>query len=305
MNTISKAWLQGLIGMLIFSATLPATRAGLQSFDPQFLTWARAAIAGVLAIMALLVFKSKLPQKQDAWPLLAVIIGTVIGFPLLTGLALQYITSARALVFIGMLPMMTALFGVLRAGERPNKVFWLFSITGAVLVVSFALTQQQSGSLTGDLLMLCAVAICGLGYAEGANLTKRFGGWQTVCWALALCWPLSMLLAWVHQPESWAGVTTPAWLGLAYVSLFSMLIGFVFWYRGLAQGGIASVGQLQLVQPFFGMLLASLLLHETITISMVLVALAVVICVAGAKWAASPMREPTLPDKGVCVSTRQ
>ncbi len=290
MTSHSKAWLQGFIGVLIFSATLPATRVALQSLDPLFLTWARAAIAGALAIAALIVFKAKLPEKRDIAPLTAVIAGTVVGFPLFTSLALQHISSARALVFVGMLPMMTALFGVMRGGERPGKSFWLFSATGCALVVGYALSQHQARSAIGEWLMLCAIVICGLGYAEGARLTRRLGGWQTISWALAVCWPLSASLAWWHRPDAWSDVTAGAWTGLAYVSVFSMLVGFVFWYRGLAQGGIALVGQLQLLQPFMGMALASLLLGETVTLSMVLVALGVVICVAGAKWTAGPPR---------------
>lgn len=288
MTSHSKAWLQGFIGILIFSATLPCTRIALQSLDPWFITWARACIAGVLAIAALIAFKAKRPEKRDILPLTTVVAGTVIGFPLFTSLALQYISSARALVFIGMLPMMTALFGMMRGGERPGRGFWFFSATGCALVVGYALSQQQTGSVIGELLMLCAIVVCGLGYAEGARLTRRLGGWQTTSWALAVCWPLSAPLTWLHSPDSWTDVTVSAWMGLAYVSVFSMLVGFVFWYRGLAQGGIALIGQLQLLQPFMGMALASWLLGEVVTGSMVLTALAVVICVAGAKWTARP-----------------
>ncbi|AFK64321.1 hypothetical protein TKWG_23650 [Advenella kashmirensis WT001] len=150
-------------------------------------------------------------------------------------------------------------------------------------MAGFALSQGLSASLTGDLLMLAAVLVCGLGYAEGAALSRNLGGWQVICWALLLSLPAMLVLSLLTMPDSFAGIGAPAWAGLAYVSLFSMLIGFVFWYRGLAQGGIAAVGQLQLLQPFFGLALAATLLHEPVSMLMVGVTVAVIACVAGSK----------------------
>ncbi len=192
-------------------------------------------------------------------------------------------TSARSIIFIGLLPLATALFGVLRGGERPRPAFWLFSVTGAAMVAGFALLHGAPGSLRGDLLMLGAILLCGLGYAEGAALSRRLGGWQVICWALLLSLPVMALLALSTLPMDWRGVGTPAWLGFGYVSVFSMLIGFIFWYRGLALGGIAQVGQLQLLQPFFSLLLAALVLGEPVAWSMVATTALVVLCVAGAK----------------------
>jgi drug/metabolite transporter (DMT)-like permease len=216
-------------------------------------------------------------------PLALVAVGVVVGFPLLTALALRHITAAHSIVFVGLLPLCTAAFGVLRGGECPKAAFWLFSVLGAALVSGFALTQNDAASLTGDLLMVGAILLCGLGYAEGALLSRRLGGWQVICWALLLSLPAMAALALATWPADLAAVSWPAWLGLGYVSAFSMLIGFVFWYRGLALGGIASVGQLQLLQPFFGLALAGVLLGEDVAWSMVAVTVLVIACVAGAK----------------------
>jgi drug/metabolite transporter (DMT)-like permease len=330
-------WLNGFLGVLIFSGSLPATRAAVMDFDPVFLTVARATIAALLGIALLLAAREKLPERGDVPSLVVVAIGVVIGYPLLTALALQHITSAHSIVFVGLLPLATAIFGVLRGGERPRAAFWLFSCVGSALVVGYAVGQGlprdslrvalpfghvPSGLSasptegyapeweripegipretercapeaercpegipreTGDMLMLAAIVICGLGYAEGAKLSRKLGGWQVICWALALSLPLMLALFVMLAPPSFGNVGMPAWLGLAYVSLFSMLIGFVFWYRGLAQGGIAAVGQLQLLQPFLGLALAATLLGEQVSIGMLAVTLAVVACVVGAK----------------------
>lgn len=283
MQKIGSGWINGFIGVAIFAGSLPATRVAVGDFDPLFLTAARACIAAVPGLMLLLLLRQRRPQVADLPALVITAMGVVVGFPLLTALALQHVTSAHSLVFLGLLPICTAIFAVLRGGERPSAPFWLFSLLGSACVVGWAVMGGVQASLKGDLLMLAAIVVCGLGYAEGASLSRRLGGWQVISWALALSLPLMLPLAAWTWPASFGHVSLPAWVGLAYVSLFSMLIGFVFWYRGLAQGGIAAVGQLQLLQPFMGLALAGLLLGETVSWSMLVVTLAAVTCVAGAK----------------------
>lgn len=283
MQSAHRGWGSGLTGVIIFSGSLPATRVAVEGFAPLFLTSARAVIAAGLGCGALMIWRQVRPRRGDLGSLAIVALGVVVGFPLLTALALQHIPSARSIIFIGLLPLATALFGVLRGGERPCPAFWLFSGAGSAIVGLYAWAHGAPGSLTGDLLMLAAVVICGLGYAEGATLSRRLGGWQVICWALVLAAPVMAALTVVTWPQDWAGVTLPVWLGLGYVSVFSMLIGFVFWNRGLALGGIAGVGQLQLLQPFFGLALAGVVLGEPVAGSMIAVALLVIACVAGAK----------------------
>jgi drug/metabolite transporter (DMT)-like permease len=283
MDRSTSGWINGLIGVVIFSGSLPATRIAVQAFDPVFLTVVRAVIAGVLGLSLLLAFREPRPQRQDLLSLIIVAIGVLVGFPLLTALALQHTTSAHSIVFIGLLPLSTALFGVLRGGERPKPAFWIFSVLGSLLVAGFAAAQGMTASPVGDAFMLAAIVVCGLGYAEGAKLSRTLGGWQVISWALVISLPLMGILTALYWPPTLSNITAPAWLSLAYVSLFSMLIGFVFWYRGLAQGGIAAVSQLQLLQPFFGLALAWTLLREPVTPAMLLVTVAVIACVAGAR----------------------
>ncbi len=279
----SAGWISGFAGVLIFSGSLPATRLAVLQFDPVFLTVARAAIAGVLALCLLLLSSERRPARQDLLSLAVVSLGVVIGFPLLTALALRQVSSAHSVVFIGLLPLSTAIFGVLRGGERPKPAFWLFSVLGSLMVTGFALVRDSRAAPMGDILMLAAIVVCGLGYAEGARLSRRLGGWQVISWALVLALPATLTAALVVMPATFTGIGAKAWLGLGYVSVFSMLIGFIFWYRGLALGGIATVGQLQLLQPFFGLALAATLLHEPVTPAMLAVTVAVILCVVGAR----------------------
>jgi drug/metabolite transporter (DMT)-like permease len=278
-----KGWLNGFIGVLIFSGSLPATRVADAGFSPLFLTGARACIAGVLGLGLLLLFQEKRPGRGEILPLLIVAAGVVVGFPLLTALALRHLTASHSIMYIGLLPLSTAMYAVLRGGERPHPGFWLFSALGSLLIAGYALARGAGSVSVGDGMMLGAIVICGLAYAEGARLSRTLGGWQVVSWALVLSLPLMAGLVVVSWPGSWGQVPGSAWVGLGYVSVFSMLVGFLFWYRGLAQGGIAIVGQLQLLQPGFGLILAGTLLHETIGWPLIMVMGAVAACVAAAK----------------------
>lgn len=282
-GNVSQGWLNGIIGVVLFSGSLPATRIAVLEVDPIFLTVARACVAGILALISLLLFKEKRPAKKQIIPLLVVVLGVVVGFPLLSALALKHITSAHSIVFIGILPLATAVFGIIRGNERPKFIFWVFSLLGTFLVIGYSVAQGLKVSPIGDNLMLGAVILCGLGYAEGAKLTKTLGGWQVISWALVFSLPVMLPLTFVYRPTTFESISFATWASLAYVSLFSMFVAFIFWYKALAQGGTATIGQLQLLQPFLGLALAACLLHEKVSIGMLAVTLGVMLCVAGTK----------------------
>lgn len=279
----SNGWMNGLIGVLLFSGSMPATKVAVLSLDPIFVTLVRALIAAVLASLFLFYNKATWPTKSESQSLLLVSAGAVIGFPLLSSLALQHMTAARSLVFVGTLPLSTAIFAVLRGKEKPKPLFWLFAFLGSALVVGFAYAQHATSSLTGDLLMLAAIVLCGLAYAEGAVLTKTMGGSQVISWAIIFALPILIPTFFFFIPSSIETIQLETWVSLLYLGTMSMFTGFIFWYKGLAQGGIATVGQLQLLQPFFGLALAAFFLQEFISMGMLTVTLGVVGCVAASK----------------------
>ena len=278
-----SGWINGLLGVIIFSGSLPATKLAVREFPPFFLTFSRASIAGLVGLIILLCVRDTIPKKQQLFSLLIVASGGVIGFPLLTAIALQSVTAAHSIVFLGLLPLVTAIFAVYRGGESPPRIFWLFSILGSGLVAGYAMSTATASATSGDLLMVAAILLCGMGYAEGARLAKSLGGWQVISWALVLSLPVMLYATYLTQPRTLAGIHLSSWLSLGYVSLFSMLIGFIFWYKGLALGGTAAVGQLQLVQPLLGLALSALVLGEPLNPMMVGVTLLVILCVYGAK----------------------
>jgi drug/metabolite transporter (DMT)-like permease len=277
----------GFLGVLIFSLTLPATRIAITGFDPVFVGLGRAIVAAGLSLILLLVTRQKMPPARFLPNFAIVAGGVVIGFPLLSAIAMRDKAAAHGAVITGILPLATALCGVWRAGERPSPQFWLFACLGSALVVSFALLAGGGAMQWADLAMFGAVGAAALGYAEGAVLSRTFGSWQVICWSLLLSAPLLLPIVWQHAPANLFAVALKPMLGFLYVSVFSMFLGFFAWYRGLALGGIARVGQLQLIQPFFTIFGSVLLLGERLTIDTIGFAIAVIICVALGKRTAA------------------
>lgn len=282
----TRGMLLGLAGVAIFSLTLPFTRMAVAGFDPLFLTLGRALGAAVLAAFWLVRERAPLPAR-GALPGLAVVAGgCVVGFPLLSSIAMRTLPASHGAVLVGVLPLCTALYAALRGDERPSRGFWLLALLGAVLVVAFALSQGGGRFHMADLLMFGAVAAAAAGYAEGGRLARGMGGLHVIGWALLLAAPpLAVLLvaAMLHDPGQAARLASAgpgAWIGFGYVTVFSMFIGFVFWYRGLALGGVARVGQVQLLQPFLTLVGAALLLGEPLRLAHCLFALAVIGVVA-------------------------
>ena len=274
--------LLGLIGVVIFGLTLPATRASLNGLDPYLIGLGRGVVAGVAAALILLVARQKWPGKKTWKPLVIASAGVVLGFPILATLAMQYVPASHGGIVLAVLPLATAVAGVISAGERPSMGFWLCSIAGTAAVLIFALIEGagSTGVQTADLLLAAAVIAAAIGYAEGGVLARTMGGWQVICWALVIAAPILLVaLIVIGTPINWNAPAT-AWTGFIYLALFSQLIGFFAWYQGMAIGGVARVGQLQLLQTFVTLGAAALLLGEKITWFEISFALLVVAIVA-------------------------
>jgi drug/metabolite transporter (DMT)-like permease len=298
----SAALFWGAVGVVSFSFTLPATRLAVAELDGTVVGLGRAIVAGLFAAVLLAVTRQPIPPCRY-WPRLALVtLGVVLGFPLFSALALTVIPASHGAVIIGLLPAATAVMAVLRAGERPSIAFWVASLVGLAAVLAFAAAQGAGRPQPADLLILIAVALGALGYAEGGALARELGGWQVICWALLLALPV------VGPPVAWRIIETglsagaPAWIGFVYVSIVSMFLGFFAWYRGLALGGIARIGQLQLAQPVLTLLWSALLLGEALSWATLLAAGAVLASVVLtqrtriAAQAASPGSKPGQQD---------
>jgi drug/metabolite transporter (DMT)-like permease len=282
----TRGMLLGLAGVAIFSLTLPFTRMAVADLSSVFVAMGRAVVAALLSAGWLLWKGAVRPTRAQIPPLLMVAAGCVIGFPLLTSIAMRTLPASHGAVLVGVLPLATALISALRGHERPSMGFWSMALLGSALVAGFALRQSGGSLHLADLAIFAAVLCAGAGYAEGGRLSQDMGGEQVIAWGLVLSLPVVLPIAawqaWSDAPAL-AAAGLKAWGGFAYTCVFSMFIGFFFWYRGMALGGVARVGQVQLVQPFLTLLGAALLLGEPLQSEHILFALAVIAVVSAGK----------------------
>lgn len=276
---------QAALGVIAFSLTFPATAWGLEGIGPWSLVALRCALSAVIAGGCLLALRVPLPPRAH-WSGLAVVGGgVVVGFPLLTSLALQTSSTAHAAVVVGLLPLTTAVFSALRTGIRPSRTFWAAAIAGAVAVAGFTVQQSGGALSTADLYLFGALVVCAAGYTEGGRLARHMPGWQVIGWALVLCLPLNVVWAVIalrHEPFQ---LTWHSTAGLLYLAIGSQFLGLLVWYRGMAAIGIPKASQLQLAQPLLTLVWSLFLLGETLTPAAPLTAVAVLVCIAATQRA--------------------
>jgi len=252
----------GLIGVIIFALTLPASKLAVEVFHPAFVSFGRALIAGIAGLIYILFNKAPIPEFDVIKRISFIVFGIVVGFPFLMTLAMAKGSSSHGGIILGFMPLLTTIVGVIKFRERPSKGFWFASILGTSFVLIYALIQG-SGSLSYmDFLLLSATIFSAIGYAEGAELSRKMSPKLVISWAVVLALPLNALVTYYFFESDYLKVGAMYWEALLFLGLFSMYIGFFFWYEGLSMGGISRVSQVQLLQPFITLLCANVLLSE-------------------------------------------
>ncbi len=274
-SAIRSGTLLAALGVLVFSFSLPATKLAVADLDPWTVAFGRAVVAAALGAIVLRITRAPLPSRSQTRRLLIVAGGVVVGFPLMTTLALQTSAAAHGAVVVALLPAATAAFAVLRGGERPGLLFWIAGLGGLAVVLSFSLARTGGALTLADAELLLAIAACALGYAEGGVLARELGGARTICWALVLFAPISAAITAVALTQTGFHAGPDALLGFAYVSTMSMFLGFFAWYAGLARLGVARASQLQLAQPLLTLGWSALVLGEHVGPGTLLAAVAV------------------------------
>jgi drug/metabolite transporter (DMT)-like permease len=282
-SVLDRGVVMGALAVLGFTFTVHSTRAAVTGFGDVVTGFGRVEIAAVFAALVLVVTRQGWPAPRHVPGLFRAGLLAFTGFPYFLSLGLAEVPSVHGVVVCGLLPMSTAAFAVLRAGERVSGLFWLGCFGGLAAVLMFAVVQGVGRIMPGDAWLLAAVLSGSLGNVEGAKLARSMGGWRAVCWILVLMAPLLALviaLSLLRSPLPSLAQPLSAWVGLAYAALVSSFLAFVAWFRGLALGGIARVAQVQLLQPAFGLVASAVLLGETISSGSMLAAAAIAACAA-------------------------
>jgi drug/metabolite transporter (DMT)-like permease len=291
-----QSWFFTALGVLCFSFTFPMTRLSLRAFDPIFVALVRGAGAGVAALVYLVLSRNRTPNRSQLLRLASAAIGMVVLFPICVSIALKYVPATHASVLGSILPLATAVFGVVRGRESVSNRFWIYAILGTGLIGLFSGYRSGFHSIErADLLLIAAFIACSYGYAEGGLLAREMGGWRVICWALVTVLPLELmglLIYGSHAGFRLESATAEAWMGLFYLTAVSQFIGFYFYYKGLALGGIAKMSQVQLLLPFLAIFAAHWILGEEVDGSVILGVLAITaIVAAGAAYRRTPNRD--------------
>jgi drug/metabolite transporter (DMT)-like permease len=279
MTTVTRGYIFGFIGIVIFGMTLPFTRLAIREFDPLFISAGRTVGAALVAIPLLFMSGQPRPSRDDFKSLLVISAGVVLGFPILSSIAMKTAPASHGSVVLALLPLSTAFMSTIFAGEKPSRQFWLWGLLGSLAVIIYALWDGGLVFHSADILLVFAVLTASMGYAAGGNLSRKLGGWQVICWALIVSLPVTLPLAYYFSDHVSGHETIVSWASFAYLALMSQLIGFFAWNKGLAMGGVAKVGQVQLLQTFVTQFMAYILLGEALTARSLFFAALVATCV--------------------------
>jgi drug/metabolite transporter (DMT)-like permease len=282
----------GFIGIAIFGGTLPATRLAVEGLDPFFITVGRASASGLLSAALLLILRRHWPSMRQIRTMLICIVTLVLGFPGLMALAMLTVPAAHGGVVLGILPLTTAAAASMILGERPSLRFWLLAGLGTTVVVAFALHDSGGEIAIGDVYLFLAAISTSIGYVFSADLSHEMPGWEVISWILVLALPLTLPLAIWLWPTNPGAVPAAAWVAFAYVSVFSMFVGFFAWNAGLVMGGVARVSQVQLLQTFVTLGLSAVINGEHVGPSTIAVAALVVAIVAAGRNARITQKIP-------------
>lgn len=267
----NKGFIFGFVGILIFSLTPPATKIALgpdnNALTPEFITFGRSALAGIMSLIYLFFFKKKKPSVKYIFNISIVALSLSIGFPLFLSLGLIHSTSTHAAVILTLMPLMTAVFASFYFKQKASLGFWICAIIGCIVVIIYTLIHGQSNNQIiefsySDILFFISVIAGATGYVFGAKLTKIMGSVDVISWALALAMPFHLALAIYYFPIK--EIPTISWIGFLYAALFSQWIGFFAWYKALDLGGAVRVSQIQLFMPFLTFFFSIILLGETL-----------------------------------------
>ena len=270
--------------MLGFSGTLVTTRVAVADLTPLDITCARIVMAGMLGAAFLILTDQRAPpERRFLMPILVMGLGLAVGYPFFLALALETVPAVHGAVVTGLAPAATAVIAVLRTGERPPLPFWIACVTGFCAVLYFAYDAGGGHLSLADGWLFLGMLSLGIAYVEGGRVSRALGGAVTLSWAMLFLMPIAAvpLVFRVSEIDATA-VSTASWVSLAYLGIVSMFLASVFWYRGLALGGIARIGQINLLLPLTALGWSALFLGEEITVTAIVCALivmgAMIIC---------------------------
>jgi drug/metabolite transporter (DMT)-like permease len=276
----------GAVAVVMFSGTVPAMRVAVASIDPMIAGVGRSVLGALFAVVYLVAVRAPWPTRAQAGGILVVGMGAAVGFGWFSAEALRTVSASHGSVVIGILPMLTAVFGAMRTGARPRLLFWIATAVGTAVVVVYAATTSRAGSIgIGDAYLFGALVCAAAAYAEGGRLARTMPGGHVIAWGLVAALPVSVPLTAVAMRSSQLEPDAASLVAFVYMAIFSVFVGMVLWYRAMGLAGVPRVSSIQLGQPLLSVVWSWLLVGEPLRPETIAAAILVLACVATAQKA--------------------
>jgi len=285
------------VAVVMFSGTVPATRIAVATIDPVVVGVGRSVIGALIAIGYLVAIRAPWPSRRQMPSIAIVAVGAGVGFGWFSAEALRTVSATHGSIVIGLLPMLTAVFGVLRTGARPRPLFWAATAAGTAVVVWYAVSGVRAEPLgAGDAYLLAALVCAAAAYAEGGRLAMTMPGGQVIAWGLVAALPVAVPLTAAALLSSPFAPSAASLAALGYMAVFSVFVGMVLWYRGMGLAGVARASSTQLAQPILSVFWSWLLVGEPLRPQTIVAAILVLLCVATAQRARIAGPQPMRSD---------
>jgi len=288
---IAIVWGVTALAVLLWGGTPVANKIAILGIDPATIGVLRPILVGPVAVALALALR--LPFPTSGRHRLLLFIAGITNFaiwPTLLSVGIGLTSAAHAGLIIAQIPVFTGLFAALLDGRWPHSYWWLG--TTVAVIGTFSLIMHQDGtpgsdaSVIGDLVILAGVQSCAIGYIIGGKLAPVIGARATTFWGIAIAAVVVVPIVFaISDRTDWSAVDGASWLGLAYLAFLGSFGAYLIWFWALGHGGITRISTSQLAQPVVTLVLAAMILGESVTLPLIAIA---GIILAGAGFAQLP-----------------
>lgn len=261
-----------VLTMLLWGGTFIAGRLLATTMEPASSAFLRFLIASVamVAITRMVDGRLTLPRFRLWLPL--ILLGTtgVFAYNVLFFYGLQHISAGRASLIVAGTPLVITLLAAFFLRERLTRLKIagiILSLAGAVTVISNGHPAsllagnfgQGEQALVGCVLSWAAYSLI------GRSVLKSMSPLSAVCYSSIIG---TALLAFPAAQAGLfgrlTGISLADWTSLAYLGIGGTAVGFSLYYRGIKKIGASRAGIFINLVPVFSLLLARLILGESI-----------------------------------------
>ncbi|MEM7207991.1 MAG: DMT family transporter [Pseudomonadota bacterium] len=263
--------LAALFAVVLWGASAVAAKIAVVTLSPISVALLRTIIGGFAALFVAVIMRVPFPATREQRCLVALSgFCGFVGFPILFTIGVKLTSANHASMILATLPIFTGAIAMAWDQKHPQRIWWIgcaVALAGeAWLISSTDSSNGQQSSVAGDMLVLLSNVFASLGYVVGGRLQRSgYAATGTTFWGAAIyAVVLLPFLPFVSGSVELSAASTQSWLAVLYLAIGVTIVGYICWYWALGKGGIERVGLMQFLQPVSGIILAWLLLGETI-----------------------------------------